>query len=128
MAVTVLAVDDEPEILSALSIYLGETMPELTLLTAESAAQALTILKSRDVDVLVSDHRMPGMSGLDLLRQARAMHPAMGRILITAYPDLDLAMKALHEARIDRFITKPIEPRAFRETLRTVLAERESPA
>lgn len=123
---TVLAVDDEPEILAALGIFLGETMPDLTLLTAESALAALAILKKRKVDVLISDHRMPGMSGLDLLRQARTLDPLMGRILITAYPDLDLAMKALNEARIDRFVTKPIEPRSFRDTLRAVLRERDT--
>ncbi|MHB8634147.1 MAG: response regulator [Thermoplasmatota archaeon] len=107
--VTVLAVDDETDILRSVAAYLKAALPHVRLVTATSVVDALRILEKERIDVLVTDYRMPEGSGLDLLRRSRELNAKMGRILMTAYADLDLAVTALNEARVDRFLTKPVD-------------------
>jgi response regulator RpfG family c-di-GMP phosphodiesterase len=67
---------------------------------------------------------MPGMNGLEFLDKARHTAPGVPRILITAFPDLDVAIRAINEAGIENFITKPFEPGQVVEVVRAVLFER----
>ena len=100
----VLCVDDEERVLNALK-YLFRDAYEVE--TAASGAQALERLKARKFQVLVSDQRMPGMLGVDLLREGKAIAPATVRILLTGYSDLAAIVGSVNESEVFRFINKP---------------------
>lgn len=102
---TILLVDDEPDIRSALrrSMY----VPGYTIHECGDGIEALEYLRSHDVDAVVSDYNMPRMNGLDLMTQVRILRPEMLRILITARADVNLAIRALNEGSVHRFLLKP---------------------
>lgn len=101
----VLYVDDEPVNLSLFTMAIGHHFP---VLTALSGAEALAILHNDPgVAVLISDQRMPGMSGLELLEKARALYPDTIRMMLTAFTELDLAMEAINRCHVHSFIAKP---------------------
>ena len=102
---TVLLVDDEGNVLSALQRTLRRE--KYTLLIASEPAEALAILRAGQVDVVVSDHLMPNMSGLDFLKEVRALHPDVVRIMLTGHAEVATAMEAINEGEIYRFLTKP---------------------
>ena len=74
---------------------------------ASTAAEALDILKVETVGVIVTDQRMPGMSGNDLLIRVKELYPDVVRIVITAYSDLDVLLRAVNEGLVSRYIVKP---------------------
>lgn len=117
----VLLVDDEADILLAAKAYLAGALP-VDILTASSGTAALDLLRSgAKPDLVVSDYRMPGMDGLTLLTEVGKMLPDRPRVLMTAYPDMQLAIVALNEARIARFLTKPIDPARLEAEVRELL-------
>jgi two-component system, NtrC family, sensor kinase len=75
--------------------------------SVSSGAEALEVLKTDAVAVLVTDQRMPGMSGNDLLERAKQLHPDVVRVVITAYSDLDPILRAVNEGLVARYIIKP---------------------
>jgi response regulator RpfG family c-di-GMP phosphodiesterase len=102
---TVLCVDDEANILSALKRMLrggGHCV-----LTASSAAVALTMLDQMPVDLVISDMRMPGMDGAQLLEQVHLRWPHVVRILLTGQADMGSTVAAINRGRIFRFVHKP---------------------
>ncbi len=101
---TVLIVDDEPRVLDALEAVLAA---EFRVLRAPGGEAALALLRSEDVAVVVSDHRMPGMSGVELLRRSQECAPDAVRIILTAYTDVDSLVEAINTGRIYHFIAKP---------------------
>jgi serine/threonine-protein kinase len=110
----VLFVDDEERVLNALrGLFDGVYDVE----TATSAAAALERLAARRFLVVVSDQRMPGMSGVDLLREARLLAPATVRILLTGYSDLSAIVGSVNESEVFRFVTKPWKQEDLRATL-----------
>lgn len=119
----ILVVDDEPDILTALRVYLERALGA-DVVAAESGAAALAELrKGPPVDVIVADFRMPGMDGVAFLSQARALAPDVPRLMLTAYPDMQLAIKALNEAAILQFLTKPVDPDRLLDVVQRTLAE-----
>jgi two-component system response regulator HupR/HoxA len=104
---TVLIVDDEPRVLDAVEAILAA---EFTVRRAEGGAQALELLKSEEVAVIVTDYKMPGMTGVELLRESQAHAPDALRIVLTAYTDIDSLMDAINTGRIYHFVPKPWEP------------------
>src|SRR5689334_22428918 len=80
----VLFVDDEESILTTMRIMFRR---HYDVLLANNGEQALQLLRNNDVDVLVSDQRMPGMMGVEVLREARAIRPRTMRVLLTGYSD-----------------------------------------
>ncbi len=120
---TVLLVDDEQNILSALERGLrGEGF---RIVTTSDPTQAMDMIRREKVDILVSDIQMPRLSGLQLVSLVRRAFPDVIRILLTGTGTLDAAMAAINEGEVYRFIAKPWEPQALRETLRGA-AERAS--
>lgn len=116
----ILFVDDEAMALKYFTLAFGK---EFRVLTAENVAQALEILE-READaigVLVTDQRMPGPQGVDLLKQARSRWPAITRILTTAHTDLEDAIEAVNSGEILRYITKPWDLNSLRADLRNAL-------
>jgi adenylate cyclase len=105
----ILVVDDEPDIVQGLSTFLQSKLGAI-IVTAANAAEGLKRLGESPVDLVISDYKMPGMNGLDFLAKAQELRPDSVRVMMTAYADLDLAIKAINEARILHFFTKPIDP------------------
>ncbi|WP_375409341.1 response regulator [uncultured Methylobacterium sp.] len=112
---TILAVDDEPDILVALEDLFEE---EYKVRTTTDPAEALAILKGDPaIAVIVSDQRMPGMTGDQLLAQARVIHDAQA-ILLTGYADISAVVAALNSGGITGYVTKPWDPILLRSTVR----------
>jgi DNA-binding NtrC family response regulator len=112
---TILFVDDEERVVSLLRIMFRS---EYDVLTATSGAEAVELVRKRIVHVLVSDQRMPGMSGIEVLSQARQLSPSTVRILLTGYADLAAMVGSVNEGAVYRFINKPWDNGELRETIR----------
>ncbi|MHA2314847.1 MAG: response regulator [Candidatus Hermodarchaeia archaeon] len=102
---TVLFVDDEEKVLSCLEGGLVDE-PYKTLF-ASSGKEALEILKQNEVQVIVTDMRMPGMGGLELLRIVKENYPHIIRMVLSGYADIKTLLAAINQGEIFRFITKP---------------------
>jgi signal transduction histidine kinase len=103
----VLFVDDDEANLAVCEAMFGG---EFQVLTAPSGAEALALLRKHEVAVVVSDQRMPIMSGIELLEQVRGEFPDAARILVTAYTDSHAAIEAINRGRVRRYLRKPWEP------------------
>ncbi len=104
MANAVLFVDDD---VANLTVFEAAFGGDFEVLTADNGVNALALLARHDVAVLLADQRMPGMTGVELLTRARAEFPAVERILITAYSNLDEAIDAVNQGHIRRYMRKP---------------------
>jgi putative nucleotidyltransferase with HDIG domain len=102
---TVLCVDDEPNILSALRRAFRGT--GYRVLVADGGAQALQVLASETVHLVISDMRMPGMDGAQLLEQVRRQWPEISRMLLTGHADVGSTIAAINRGEIFRYIAKP---------------------
>ncbi len=102
---TVLCVDDEQSVLSTLRRLLRTTDYQVHL--AQSAADALEILKTHKVDIVISDMRMPQMTGAEFLKRVVELYPDTYRILLTGFSDVQSTVSAINEGKIDRYIQKP---------------------
>jgi len=110
----VLFVDDEERVLNALAALFDGVYD---VATATSGAAALELLKARRFLVVVSDQRMPGMTGVELLREARGIAPATVRLLLTGYADLSAIVGSVNESEVFRFVSKPWDQDDLRATL-----------
>ena len=116
------------DILESLKDLFEASIENLEVRTAESGAEALKILESEPIDLVISDYKMPGMNGLEFLHKAKATAPGVPRILATAFPDLDIAVRAINETKIENFITKPFEPEKAIDVVQGVLERRRAEA
>lgn len=119
---TILIVDDAPDLLRGLK-RLIEPVIGCRVLLAESAQQAIDVLSSNRVDVVLTDIRMPGMSGMELLDRVRSRHPHTNVILMTAYGSIDQAVEALKRGAYD-FVTKPLDEYRLFHTLHNCMEHR----
>ncbi len=110
---TLLLVDDEEHILSALKRVFRRA--GYKLLTAASGTEALRMLAAHPVDVIVSDQRMPGMTGVEFLRQAKELYPDTVRMTLSGYTDLQSIIDAVNEGAVYKFLTKPWDDARLRE-------------
>jgi two-component system response regulator HupR/HoxA len=104
----VLIVDDEARVLDALEAILAV---DFRILRAGSGEEALAVLAREEVAVIVTDQRMPGMTGVELLCRSQAVAPEALRIVLTAYTDVDSLMEAVNAGHIYYFLAKPWEPK-----------------
>lgn len=100
----ILIVDDEESIRSALRRVLRR---DYQLSFASSAAEALERLRQERPDVILSDHLMPEMTGLELLKRCRLLYPHMGRVVLTGQAEMSMVISAINEGSVFRFLTKP---------------------
>jgi CheY-like chemotaxis protein len=117
-----LIVDDEPRILSALRRCLRREGFEIV--TVDSTAEALREIDAEPFDLILSDHKMPGMTGLQLLRCAAERNPEAIRMLITGWTEA-IPEDAIRAVGVRAIITKPWEDAALKETLRRAVADLE---
>lgn len=113
--VRIMFVDDEERILRSLALQFRR---HYEVLTESDPLRALQRLREEQIHVLVSDQRMPQMSGAQLLAEAREIAPNTLRILLTGYSDLDAAVEALNNGGIFRYLTKPWDQQEMAFTLR----------
>lgn len=121
-AARLLIVDDEDDILASLEAFLKAALGA-EVVKANSGAAGLAALSKTPVDLVISDYRMPGMDGLHFLRRAAEMRPEAPRILLTAFPDMHLAIEAINQAHISRFLTKPVDPDQLANLVKDLLSE-----
>ena len=120
----VLLVDDEPEILWAHEQAILRGVPGVVVLTATSGKEGLAALEKGPVDVIISDFRMPEMDGVEFLTRAYARMPTASRMMMTAFPETGLVMRALNDSHVVRFIPKPCPLRDLVANVQAVLADR----
>ena len=93
--------------------------------TAQSGEEALGILKTTEIDAIVTDQRMPGMTGLELLEQAREMKSGVVGIVLTGFAEVDDLVDAINTGKVNKYITKPWLPEDLRIAVRDALEKRE---
>ena len=113
---TILSVDDDPQVSAALTRDLKRRYgSEYRVVSATSAAQGLELLRSLalrtdPVALIVSDQRMPQMTGIELLGESEQLAPEAKRLLLTAYADTDVAIAAINDIGLDYYLLKPWDP------------------
>lgn len=117
----VLVVDDEPDLAESCAYFLERAGYEARC--AESAPQALELLQSEPFDVVVSDVRMPRMSGMELLQAIRERDPDIEVLLLTGYPDLQMAVSAIKQGAFD-YLAKPYDEQELIERVAKAMAHR----
>jgi DNA-binding NtrC family response regulator len=115
----ILLVDDEPEILFSLR---GLLRKEFEIHTAESGTEAIEVLKQHPIHVIMTDQRMPGMTGVQLLHRVEGEYPQAIRIVFTGYADIKAVIDAVNQGHIYRYITKPWDPDELLSVLRQACA------
>jgi len=113
---TMLIVDDEQNIGSALTRLLRRD--GYRILTAQSGQEGLDLLALNRVQVIISDQRMPGMTGTDFLDRVRKLHPATVRILLSGYTELGVVTDSVNRGAVFKFLTKPWDDKVLREQVR----------
>ncbi len=114
----ILYVDDEPDNLRVFELTFRH---EFSVLTATSAEAGMEVLNENPIAVVLSDQRMPGVTGVEFLAQVRNLAPDTIRILVTAYGDVEILGDAINNGCIYRYIPKPWEPEDMRLTLRRAI-------
>lgn len=130
MSERILLVDDEPHILTALQRLLRNGLKDAAgeRYQVESFTDAtLALARARECAfaLVISDQRMPIMTGVEFLKELRQVQPDCGRIILSGYADLNALMAAINEAAIDRFISKPWTDFELLDAVRQVLRIRE---
>ena len=119
----VLVVDDEPEVLSSVHDLLRI---DYHVVTRGTGAEALDYLRSApDVAAVLTDQRMPGMTGVEVLREAAAIRPETTRLLFTAFADLRTVVDAINQGHVFRYIAKPWEPDELQALIRQAVERHE---
>src|SRR4051812_23363288 len=99
-----LVVDDEPEVVHSLQDLLRF---DYRVLGATRAAEGLKLVERENVHVVMTDQRMPEMTGIDFLKRLRGTHPDVVRLLFTGYADIKAVIDAINQGNVFRYITKP---------------------
>ena len=120
---TILAVDDEPANLRMLERLFHR---EYRVLTAGSGEEGLEVLRREPISLIISDQRMPGMTGTEMLRESIRTNPDAIKIILTGHTDVEALIEAINCARVYRYVNKPWDPERLKETVRSAISEREA--
>ena len=118
MSHKIMVVDDEPANLRLLERLFRK---DHEVITAESGEEALRLLTQHDVALLVTDQRMPGMTGIELLKRTAAMRPHMVQIILTGYTDVDTLVDAINSGHVYKYVIKPWNNEDLRQTVTRAL-------
>ena len=116
---SILLVDDDSNLLAGL-VRVLHAQP-FDIHTARSGEEAIDFLRTRKIDVIVADERMPGMSGVELLTWVAANCPDVTRIVLTGHAETDTAIRAINDAGVSHFFTKPCNEAQLAITIRKIL-------
>lgn len=117
----VLLVDDEANVRAGLARSLHDK--RYRILEATSPVEALALMERTPVDVIVSDHLMPGMTGLEFLKVVRDRFPDTARIMLTGQADMEVAVRAIEEGEIYRYLAKPCDRVELQVTVHLALEQ-----
>ncbi len=111
----ILVVDDDEDVLDAMQLILKNANQFKSEITAVlDGKSAIAEIKRKEYDLVLSDYKLPGMNGIDLLAWVKKRYPNTGRILITGYPSMDVAKDAINKANVHYYIEKPWDNDEFR--------------
>jgi DNA-binding NtrC family response regulator len=119
----IMIVDDEPANLRLLERLFRQ---DYKVITAESGEEALGLLAQHDAALLITDQRMPGMTGLELLKRTAELRPHMVRMILTGYTDVGTLVEAINSGLVYRYLTKPWSNEDLRVTVARALEHYES--
>jgi len=114
----ILIVDDEPIVRESIRDWLVDDGYQVV--TAESAEEALELLEKQEFSILVLDIRLPGKTGIQILKEIKALKPQIKSIVITAYPSAELAVEAMKLGAVD-YLIKPVAPDELEKLIRETL-------
>jgi DNA-binding NtrC family response regulator len=123
MPYKIMIVDDEPANLRLLERLFRR---DYTVVAASSGAEALQLLGQHDVALLITDQRMPGMTGIELLQRTASLRPHMVRIILTGYTDMNALVEAINCGHVYKYMTKPWDNNALRLTVERALQHYET--
>lgn len=112
--INILYIDDEPNNLTA---FKATYRRDYTVHTAESAEEAFSIVRDKNLHVIISDQRMPQMTGVEFFEKIRHDYPEPIRILLTGYADIEAVIAAINRGEVYRYITKPWDEQDLRVTI-----------
>jgi DNA-binding NtrC family response regulator len=116
----ILIVDDEPIVRESIRDWLQEAGYQVA--TAESGEEALKMMETQDFSVLVLDVRLPGKTGISILKEVKTLKPEIKSIIITAYPSTELAVEAMKLGAVD-YLIKPVAPDELEKLIRDTLSK-----
>jgi DNA-binding NtrC family response regulator len=119
----IIVVDDEPANLRLLERLFRH---DYEVITAESGEEALQLLSQHDAALLITDQRMPGMTGVELLKRTTMIRPRMVRIILTGYTDVDTLVEAINSGHVYKYVTKPWSNEELRLTVSRALEHYET--
>jgi len=117
---TLLVVDDEADVCDSVHDLLRR---EFRVLRARNAEEGLQLMREHEVHIIMTDQRMPKVTGVELLTDIRAGHPQAIRMLFTGYADLDSIIAAINQGHIFKFLKKPWQPEDLEQAVREAAAE-----
>ena len=122
----ILLVEDEADIRDSLKDLLEASVEGIEVHAAPGGAEALEALASFAPHLVLSDYKMPGMNGLELLHAVRERAPGAHRLLMTAFPDLDVALGAINGAHIHGYLPKPLDVDGLLDRIRSAFELQEA--
>jgi response regulator RpfG family c-di-GMP phosphodiesterase len=117
---TLLVVDDEPDVCDSVHDLLRR---EFRVLKARSAAEGYQLMSDNEVHIIMTDQRMPQVTGVEMLSKVRQGHPTAVRMLFTGYADLDSIISAINQGHIFKFLKKPWQPEELEGAVRDAARE-----
>ena len=117
---TLLVVDDEPNVCDSVHDLLRR---EFKVLRAKNAEEGFKLMKENEVHIIMTDQRMPKVTGVEMLSKIRQGHPQAVRMLFTGYADLDSIITAINQGHIFKFLKKPWQPADLEESVREAAVE-----
>jgi DNA-binding NtrC family response regulator len=117
---TLLVVDDEADVCDSVHDLLRR---EFKVLRAKNADEGIKLMRDNEVHIIMTDQRMPQVTGVELLSQIRTGHPQAVRMLFTGYADLDSIIQAINQGHIFKFLKKPWQPADLEEAVRDAARE-----
>jgi response regulator RpfG family c-di-GMP phosphodiesterase len=115
-----LVVDDEPDVCDSIHDLLRR---EFRVLKATTAEEGIRLMAENEVHVILTDQRMPQVTGVELLSRVRARHPSAVRMLFTGYADLESIIAAINQGHVFQFLKKPWRPQDLQDAVREAAAE-----
>jgi response regulator RpfG family c-di-GMP phosphodiesterase len=117
---TLLVVDDEQGVSDSVHDLLRR---EFKVLKARSGAEGMKLLQENEIHIIMTDQRMPQLTGVEFLNKIRLGHPQAVRMLFTGYADIDAIIAAINHGHIYKFLRKPWQPEELEEAVREAAAE-----
>ena len=118
MRYKIMIVDDEPANFRVLE---GLFRNDYEVVTARSGAEALQLLQQHDVALIITDQRMPDITGIELLKRTASLRPHMVRIILTGYTDVETLVEAINSGHVYQYVTKPWNNEELRLTVSRAL-------